>query len=197
MYAFISGIVEEKSNNLVILSCNGIGYEIFVSHNTLDKLPAIKQPATVYTYLHVKEDAHNLYGFLTKQEKQLFLSLITVSGVGAKTAIAILSGMNYNDLISAILIEDIALISKIKGVGKKTAERIVLELKNSLGSLKDEEIFSMSKLGSVTNSVYDEAVILLVEMGLNKLDALKLVNSVADKDDSIEQIVAKSLKAMK
>ncbi len=197
MYAFITGTIEEKNNNQIVLSNNGIGYEIFVSNNTIDKLPPLKQVATVFTYMHVREDAQMLFGFINKQEKELFLSLITVSGVGAKTAITILSGINYNDLISAILIEDVSMISKIKGIGKKTAERIVLELKSSLGNLySDAYELSIASQSSAINSIHDDAVLLLADMGLSKFDALKLVNLVANANDTIEEIIAKALKNM-
>ena len=124
MYAFISGILEEKGNNFVVINANGVGYEIGVSSNTIDNLPAEGSEVKIYTYLAVREDAMQLYGFLTRDEKQLFLDLITVSGVGPKMAITILSSINVHDLSVALYNKDVSLISKIKGVGKNmTATR--------------------------------------------------------------------------
>lgn len=197
MYAFISGKIEEKTDNSVIINNNGIGYEIFSSSYTIDNLGNLRDNITIPTYLHVKEDVMQLFGFSNKTEKNLFLKLITVSGIGVKTAMTILSGVMYNNLIELILLEDVKSIAMIKGIGKKTAERIVLELKGSI-SLSPND-----KLGSVENDNnciviknLDDAVSALANMGLSRFDALKLVKSVAEKNDTVEQIITKALKYM-
>lgn len=199
MYAFISGVIEEKDLDTLVINCNGVGYEIFCSAYTLDNLPAIGEVATVYTYLHVREDAMQLYGFLNKEEKKMFLALTTVSGVGSKTAIQILSGIRLNDLMHAIYYGDVTSISRIKGIGKKTAERILLELKNKVDVLPlidgtTSATVSVS-LGVETPAV-NEAISALVDMGLSKVEATKIVKSVALDSDSAEQIIAKSLRHM-
>lgn len=195
MYAFISGILEEKGNNFVVINANGVGYEIGVSSNTIDNLPAEGSEVKIYTYLAVREDAMQLYGFLTRDEKQLFLDLITVSGVGPKMAITILSGINVHDLSVALYNKDVSLISKIKGVGKKTAERIVLELSNSGVALNLFNYETMSTAPKTSTSV-DEAVMALVDMGLTKFDATNLVRKVMSPNDTTEEIIAKSLRNM-
>lgn len=197
MYSFITGILEEKNNGVVVINNNGIGYEIMVSNNTIDTLPSIGEVATIYTYLHVREDVFLLFGFATKEEKEVFLQLTTVSGVGSKTAIGILSGMSPEALISAILLGDTTSIGKIKGIGKKTAERIVLELKSSLGNLKSmANVNSSSITTNEPTQASDEAILLLSQMGLTKMEALQLVNKVAGANDTTEEIVTKALKNM-
>ena len=187
-----------NQNNTVVLDVNGLGYEIFASNNTLDSLPPINEVATVYTYLHVREDAYLLFGFATKQEKEVFLKLISVSGVGAKTAIQILSGITPNNLINAIMLNDIKTISSVKGLGKKTAERIIVELKNNLGELQGlAAIPLMNYMEAVSSSASEEAVEALVSMGLTKMEAVKLVSLVATAEDTTERIIEKALRNMK
>ena len=198
MFAYINGIIKEKMNNTVVLDVNGLGYEIFASNNTLDSLPPINEIATVYTYLHVREDAYLLFGFATKQEKEVFLKLISVSVVGAKTAIQILSGITPNNLINAIMLNDIKTISSVKGLGKKTAERIIVELKNNLGELQGlAAIPLMNYMEAVSSSASEEAVEALVSMGLTKMEAVKLVSLVATAEDTTERIIEKALRNMK
>jgi len=197
MYAFISGKIEYKTENTIVLNCNGVGYEIFATSYAINNAGNIGDLATIQTYLHVREDAMTLFGFSSNQEKEVFLKLITVSGVGAKTAISILSGISYNDLISCIISEDIKSIGSIKGIGKKTAERIVLELKNNFQDLEINSLFSNNQTLLKGNENLDEATMLLVNMGLSKFDALKLVKDVAAPNDTTEDIIKKALKNMR
>ena len=196
MYAFISGKIEYKTENTVVINCNGVGYEIFATAFALNNCGNIGDMATIQTYLHVREDAMTLFGFSSNQEKEVFLKLITVSGVGAKTAIAILSGISYSDLITCIISEDIKSIGSIKGIGKKTAERIVLELKNEFQNVEMSNLFN-AQVTNLTNINLDEATLLLVNMGLSKFDALKLVKEVASPNDTTEDIIKKALKNMR
>lgn len=195
MYAFISGILDEKGNNYVVVNANGVGYEIGVSSNTIDNLPSVGSEVKIYTYLAVREDAMQLYGFLNREEKQLFLDLITVSGVGPKMAITILSGINAHDLTLALYNKDVSLISKVKGVGKKTAERIVLELSGKCEAMNLFNYETMANMTQNTTSV-DEAIMALVDMGLTKFDATNLVRKVMSPNDTTEQIIAKALRNM-
>ena len=136
MFSFITGIVEEKENNVAVINCNGVGFELNVSEATIFELPDVGSVATVYTYMAVREDAITLFGFASREEKATFLKLISVSGIGGKVAIGMLSSMPYNDLIDAIITENIRALSSIKGLGKKTAERVIVELKNSFDDLQ-------------------------------------------------------------
>ena len=194
MYAFITGKIEDKTENSVIIECNGIGYEIFVSTNTLSLLGNVGEVAKVYTYLHVREDAFLLFGFLSKEEKNLFLELITVSGVGAKMAQQILSAIKPNDLVNCIITGDVKTISQAKGIGKKTAERIVLELKGKMGDLSGSLSSIEFENNNISTTACDEACELLVNMGLSRFDALKLVKRVATETDTNETLIAKALK---
>ena len=194
MYAFITGKIEDKTENSVIVECNGIGYEIFVSTNTLSLLGNVGEVAKVYTYLHVREDAFLLFGFLSKEEKNLFLELITVSGVGAKMAQQILSAIKPNDLVNCIITGDVKTISQAKGIGKKTAERIVLELKGKMGDLSGSLASIEFENNNISNTACDEACELLVNMGLSRFDALKIVKRVATETDTTETLIAKALK---
>lgn len=196
MYAFISGTIEDKTENSVIIDNNGVGYEIFVSTNTLSNLPSVGSFAKVQTYLQVREDAYQLYGFLNKEEKNLFLQLITVSGVGPKMALVILSSLTVQSLITCIASGDVKTLSAAKGVGKKTAERIILELKGKLADLSVSSFVDLPILSGTTTTACDEACELLVSMGLSKFDALKLVKKVATENDTTEDIVQKALKNM-
>lgn len=196
MYAFISGKIDSKSDSKIIIDCNGVGYEIFATTSTIASIGAIGEFAKIYTYLHVREDAMMLFGFSSMNEKEMFLNLLNVSGVGAKTAIAILSGISVSDLLTAISFGDPTQIAKIKGVGKKTAERIILELKSSISNV-DLSFLSLTQNANLeSNSDVDDAVVLLSTMGLSKMEALKLVNTVYVQGDTTEDIVAKSLKNM-
>lgn len=196
MYAFITGIIEEKGENVVVVNCNGVGYEIFASTNTLNALPQVGEVSTIYTYLHVREDAFALFGFATKEEKSLFLELITVSGIGAKSAIQVLSGTTLNGLLTAIITGDVKLISSIKGIGKKTAERIVLELKGKLGDSNLQTLSVGDLQAPVNNSLTEQATDLLTNMGLTRMEALNLVKTCAGPEDTLEEIITKCLRNM-
>ena len=198
MYSFITGTIEEKLENIVVINNNGIGYEVFASANTISALPNIGEDAKIYTYLHVREDAMQLFGFINKQEKDVFLSLISVSGIGAKTAIQMLSYISAPELVNAIIFGDIKLIASIKGIGKKTAERILLELKNSINALNGITLENYADVTTNTNndSKTNEAINVLVNMGLTKMEATKIVQRVIEPNDTIEDIITKALRNM-
>jgi len=198
MYSFIIGVVEEKQENLLILNNNGIGYEILASTTTINNLAPIGEEAKVYTYLHVREDSMQLFGFYNKQEREIFLSLISVSGIGAKTAIQMLSYISAPELVNAIIIGDVKALASIKGIGKKTAERILLELKNNINQFNGItlENYNDFQNNNINDSAIEEAVNLLVDMGLTKIDATKIIKKVAEPDDTTEMIITKALRNM-
>lgn len=133
MIAFLKGIVAMKSSSKAYLDVNGVGFEVNMSLTSLSALPDVGMPATVLTYMQVRDDGMALFGFSTEGEKALFEKLISVSGVGPKVALAALSYFSPDDLVTAIAAEDVARVSKIPGIGKKTASRIILDLKGSFG----------------------------------------------------------------
>ena len=194
MFAFISGIIEEKGNSIVVINSNGVGFELNVSDTTIYELPEVGEKAKIYTYMAVREDAITLFGFATMEEKSAFLKLINVSGIGGKMAIAMLSAMPDADLIDAILTENIKMLSSIKGLGKKTAERVVLELRNSFDDL---QISMLKPVRAVSNtSAMEETIDTLVAMGLTRFDATKIVKDIAKPDMKTEEMIKLALKNM-
>ena len=195
MFSFITGIVEEKENNIAVINVGGVGFELIVSDTTIFELPNVGEVATIYTYMAVREDAITLFGFASKSEKSAFLKLINVSGIGGKVAIAILSAMPVNDLINAIVTENIRLLSSIKGLGKKTAERLIVELKNSFDDLQ----LSLLKPNNITvsSNAMEEAIDTLVAMGLTRFNATQSIKEVAQVNDTAEELIKKALKNLK
>ena len=199
MIAFLVGTIEEKYENVLVMDVNGVGYELLISNNTLVALPNVNETTKVLTYLHVKEDGVALYGFATPEEKSIFMKLITVSGVGPKMAITILSGMKISDLIVAISREDVSLLSKIKGLGKKTAERICLELKDKISATGFEtDLFNYKEnLGSFINeNALKDAVDTLIALGVNKNEAYGLARANAGDGATAEEIILKVLRQL-
>ena len=196
MYAFISGKIDHISaDGLVVVNNNGIGYNITVSGNTLSKLPRVSEDVKLYTYTHIKEDAFALYGFLHFDEKRMFEKLININGVGCKMAIGILSGVDSATLAVSIASSDTASLSKIKGVGKKTAERIILELKEKV----DISEFASSNIGggSVSSSIeINDAVTALVSLGIGKADAYKAVIKASETATTTNAMITLALRGM-
>lgn len=194
MLGFVSGKLEDIDGNLITINCGGVGFEIMVSQTTLSKLGDVGQNVKVFTFLNVKEDEMSLYGFSTKEEKQMFLNLTMVSGVGPKTAISILSEMSLYDLASAIAGSDATAIARVKGIGKKTAERIVLELKERV-----QNFASLDKLqnsGSVENQEFEYAINVLLTLGLNRYEATKKIRELSAPTDKAEDIIQKVLRSL-
>jgi len=134
MIGRLSGLLLDKNPAQLIVDCNGVGYEVGVPMSTFYNLPATGERVTLLTHMVVREDAQLLYGFGTTQERELFRELIKISGIGARTALAILSGMSVNDLAQAVTLQEVGRLTRIPGIGKKTAERLLLELKGKLGA---------------------------------------------------------------
>lgn len=134
MIGRLSGVLIEKNPPQILIDCQGVGYEVDVPMSTFYQLPANGEKVTLLTHLAIREDAHVLFGFANQEERATFRQLIKISGIGARTALGILSGMSVNDLAQAISMQDAALLTRIPGIGKKTAERLLLELKGKLGA---------------------------------------------------------------
>lgn len=190
MINFISGEIVAKNENSLVLDHNGIGFEVFVSTTTLASAGQLGEMARIFTYMNVKEDEISLYGFLTMEEKNMFLKIINVSGIGPKMALTILSGLSLSDLAVAIKNEDIKLLSTIKGLGKKTAERLALELKDKIdliGFATSETIVE-----DVNVDMVDEAMEALIALGINKNEAYRLAKLNAVGAQSTEDIIRKT-----
>jgi holliday junction DNA helicase RuvA len=178
----------------------GVGYELFIPLSSYDKLPSPGQPIRILTHLHVREDAHVLYGFMSAPERDLFRLLVNhVSGIGPKVALAVLSGMSVNHFKSAVVGSDIASLSKISGLGKKTAERIVLELKDKVGVAAAWEAVSAAHAPTPEQEQANEAVLALIALGYKQVEAHKTVRELQEKDREIknaEDLVKLALKRM-
>lgn len=196
MIAYLVGVVEEKSEGTLILDVNDVGYELSISNNTLVSLPVEGETAKVLTYMQVKEDGICLFGFATAEEKALFMKLITVSGVGPKMAIGVLSGMKISDLVVAIINEDTSLLSKVKGLGKKTAERICLELKDKISTTSIDLGDSATMSQSYNETALNDAVETLITLGVNKNEAYRMARSKATEEATAEEIILKVLKEL-
>lgn len=195
MLSFINGLLREKYEGVAVIECGGLGYEVILTNSAFCNLPNEDEQVKLPTYLLIREDEWLIFGFSSVEEKSLFLQLITVSGVGAKTAIQILSGVKQSDLVNSIVSGDSHLIATVKGIGKKTAERIVLELKDKLNPY--EYVLPMfDKPADNDPTAIEDAVVVLTSLGINKHQATQLARRVADSTDNAEQIVAKALRHM-
>lgn len=197
MIGFIKGILRDKDYDNITVECNGVGFNLMVTNSCMSGLPNLDEEVKIYTYLHVREDEMSLFGFASPEEKRLFLQLITVSGVGSKTAIQILSAERMSAIINSIINEDVSVIASCKGIGKKTAERVILELKDKIKPF-DYIIPNDNLMSAVieNSQAVEDAVVVLTSLGLTKNDATKKAKEVMDKHDTAEQIVAKVLQSM-
>ena len=193
MYNYIKGKLIESGENYVVVESGNIGYELNVSANTAAELSAAEGEVKIYCFLSVREDDMSLFGFATKQEKSMFVKLVSVSGVGPKLALTVLSGKTAGQFAAAVVKGDVTALSKTKGVGKKTAERIVLELKDKVNKdYTSEETVSAVK-ADVTE-VDEEAVLALMTLGYNRHEASEAVKRVQKDGMSLEQLIFTALK---
>lgn len=200
MYSYIKGILTDMEEDLVVVEAGGIGYNIHTTVQTFDYLPSIGEEIKLYTYLNVREDAMMLYGFLTKDDLRVFKLLIGVSGIGPKGALAILSVMTTDDLRFAVLGEDAKAIAKAPGIGAKTAQRLILELKDkfSLEDAFEQKLTHVEeKEADAAKSAKNEAVQALVALGYSSSEALKAIGNVEiTPDTDVEDILKTALKNM-
>ena len=193
MIAFLKGKLAHKEATYVVIDVNGVGYQVFISLNTYSAIKN-EEACMLFTHLHVKEDSHTLFGFTQSSEKNTFLQLISISGVGPSTALMVLSTLSSSELKNAIVSEDVKTIQSVKGIGAKTAQRIILELKDKI---QKEGIEPEENTGTPHNRLKEEALIALVTLGFAKNAAEKGVVKIlktADKDITLEEIIKKALK---
>ncbi len=199
MITFLDGKLITALPTQAIVDVGGVGYEVFIPLSSYDKLPAAGQGIRILTHLHVREDAQILYGFMTAAERDLFRLLVNnVSGIGPKLALAVLSGMSVNNFKAAVVNSDVASLSKISGLGKKTAERIVLELKDKLGVAAAWEAASAMHAPTPEQEQANEAVLALIALGYKQIDAHKTVRELQEKGEAkpAEELVKLALKRM-
>lgn len=192
----VRGTLTYTDINYAVVECGGVGFKCFVSMTTLKELPPLGKEANLYTYLAVREDAMDLFGFATQQELDAFKLLITVSGVGPKAAMAVLSVLPPDRLSIAVSSGDVKSIQSAQGVGKKTAERIVLELKDKMLGIAPSNAAAVQSIQAVaSNSDAQEAVEVLVSLGFNQSDAATVVSAM-DKGLSVDDMIRKGLKQL-
>ncbi|APC96893.1 Holliday junction branch migration protein RuvA [Francisella frigiditurris] len=208
MIGLIRGKLLDKDPTMLLIDVNGVGYEVAVPMTTLYKLGNVGEEVTLYTHFVVREDAQQLYGFKSKLDKKVFQELIKVSGVGARTAIAILSGMECNTLLHCIENKDYGLLATIPGIGKKTAERLVIEIYDKMIKLSGEiygssptaegltvatTSISVTEIHMQGNSIFSEAVDALLVLGYKQKEAEKMIRSSINESKSVEEAIRKAL----
>ena len=190
MISHINGRLVEKTPTYVVIDCNGVGYK---SLNTFSKFEKLESPTNIfYTYLSIKEDSHTLYGFYTPEERELFRNLISVSGVGPSTARMILSTYTSEEIIHYLISADVSAIQNVKGIGGKTAQRIIIDLKDKVGKGKESSDFLFVQ----DNTIKEEALSALLALGFTKKLAEKKIEQVLkihSGDITVEDLVKKSL----
>ena len=191
MIAHIQGKLIEKTATEVVIDCGGVGYHVNISLHTYSLLPQ-SEYIKLFTYLQIKEDAHTLFGFVEKSEREIFKMLLSVSGIGASIARTMLSSLEPKQIIQALAIGDLATIQSIKGIGTKTAQRAILDLKDKVLKLYDLDEVSMLQ----NNTNKDEALSALEVLGFNKKIAEKVVDKIvnADSQATVESIIKQALK---
>ena len=199
MYAFIEGEVCEKLNGSLVLLAAGVGWQLNCSNNTLQAAPPLGEKMRCWTYLSVREDAMELFGFATREEKEMFLQLTSVSGIGPKTALGVLGSMPLKDLNLAILLGDVNALSRAPGIGKKTAQRIALELKDKI-SQADVSAAAVPAQGAAAPALspdaVSEAIEAMIALGYSSTEARNAISQVRDQTDKPEELIRLALRAM-
>ena len=200
MYAFIEGEVCEKLNGSLVLLASGVGWQLNCSNNTLQAAPPLGEKMRCWTYLSVREDAMELFGFATREEKEMFLQLTSVSGIGPKTALGVLGAMPLRELNLAILLGDVNALSRAPGIGKKTAQRIALELKDKI-SQSDVSVAVPSQGTSaaapaLSPDAVTEAIEAMIALGYSSTEARNAISQVRDQTDKPEELIRLALRAM-
>lgn len=200
MITFLEGQLVEALPTHVVVGVHGVGYHVNIPLSSYDRLPAVGQSIKILTHLAIREDAHVLYGFVTSAERDLFRLLVgNVSGIGPKTALDVLSGMSVTNFKGAVVNGDVSSLSKIKGIGKKTAERIVVELKDKVGIAAAWEAASAGHAPTPQEAQINDAVLALIALGYKQVDAHKAVKSALEKGgsgQSSEDLVRNALKLL-
>lgn len=196
MYAYIKGTLEEKSTDSIVVETAGIGYKIYVSEHTMAKLGEIGEKVKIYTHYHVREDNISLYGFMSNEELKMFELLLQVSGIGAKTAIAMLSNITPSKFALAIISNDLKTLTKIPGIGNKSAQRMVLELKDKLKTQTAIEDDEEETTPNDNSESINEAVQALQILGYNKSEISKVFDKFDTHNLSTEDLIKEALKRL-
>jgi Holliday junction DNA helicase RuvA len=191
MIAHLNGKLVEKTPTHVIIECNGVGYFVKISLNTFSRLTD-GDSLKLFTQLQVREDAHNLYGFYSVQEREMFNHLTSVSGIGASTAILMLSALTSDEIAAAITSDNVDIIKSVKGIGLKTAQRVIVDLKSKMAKIE----FSSENIFNSNNTNRFEALTALSALGFDKTKAEKAINKVVTDEQSVEELIKAALKIL-
>ena len=194
MFAYIKGSLEMKFKNYIVIDVGGLGYKIFMSENAINELGELGENIKVFTYYRVREDDISIFGFKTQEELRMFELLLSVSGVGAKSALAMLSCIEPSDFAIAIISNNVKLLTQIPGIGNKSAQRIILELKDKINSNQSEEQIEQSKLNSArVNETVQEAISGLMVLGYSRKDIEKAFEHLSVETLSVEDLIKNGL----
>jgi Holliday junction DNA helicase RuvA len=199
MIAFLSGKLLEKKTNSVIIDVGGVGYEVFIPLSTFYELGDIASDINLRIYTSVREDAIQLFGFKTLRERELYLQLISVQGIGARSGITMLSGMSADEIITAIRSNDLARLTSIPGVGRKTAERLVIDLRDKVGTVSDiSALDTSSAQAQPTDAVFEDALSALINLGYQRNPAEKALKQAAQEgtEMSVQKLLRRGLQIL-
>jgi Holliday junction DNA helicase RuvA len=191
MIGHLNGKLVEKNPTELIIECGGVGYEVKISLNTFSAIGSV-EALKIFTKLIVREDAQILYGFSSKEEREMFNHLISVSGIGPNTAMIMLSSLVPDEIAHAIQVEDVATIQSIKGIGAKTAQRVIIDLKDKMLKI----VFSSENIFNQNNTNRFDALTALVSLGFDKKSAEKAIDKIAISDESVEKLIKEALKIL-
>lgn len=196
MFAYIKGTYESRSLDYIVVETNGVGYKIFMSENSMQSIGSIGDEVKVYTYLKVREDDMSIYGFSSNEELKIFELLISVSGVGTKSAITILSNIEPSTLAAAVVSEDVAELKKLPGIGAKSAQRIILELKDKMKTLntleENEDVKAKAEI-LIPKENIDELISALMFLGYSRKEIEKILPKLENNGQSLEDMIKKAL----
>ncbi|MFH1880605.1 MAG: Holliday junction branch migration protein RuvA [Bacillota bacterium] len=201
MIALIEGTVYEKTGGEILLMANGVGFRLFCSLNTIASVPPAGQSCALYTHLVVRDESMELYGFLTREERDLFLNLISVSSVGPKSALSILGSLPIGDLRLAIMTGDVGMLSRAQGIGKKTAQRISLELKdkltrNALSFDISSGEYAFAEVDATAKDALSEAMLALKTLGYSPMEAADAIKNVKGQAETSDELIKQALRYM-
>ncbi len=196
MIGSLNGLIKNKKPSEVLIEVNGVGYEVHVPLSTSFKLPAIDQQIHLLTHLIIREDQHTLYGFATEEERNLFRALIRISGVGPKLAITILSGTNVEDFVRSVQAQDADALIHLPGIGKKTAERLLVEMKDRIDQIGGVNLKEGDGIESSDIQVIKEAHNALSSLGYKSIEARKILEKINSKGLTVEELLRQALQSL-
>ncbi|HZK28387.1 MAG TPA: Holliday junction branch migration protein RuvA [Thermoclostridium sp.] len=197
MISYIKGILQAKGNDFIIVETGGIGYNITVPITVCENIPETGSEVNVHTYLHIREDSWTIYGFISEEELKMFKRLITVSGIGPKVAISLVSSVSPSQFVLAVLTDDLDCLTTAPGIGKKTALRIIFELKDKLKKEQGKEMKGLSlNIEQKTENKYNDAIGALMMLGYSNQDSNKAVSCIYSSEMDLETIIRDALKGM-